>query len=354
MFYNVVTLRKKEVKPMKRLYIITGAKGHLASTIIQYLRSEDCLIRGLILPTEDGEDDQQLAYYKGDVTRPETLTALFSDIEHNEVIVIHAAGIISIADTVTPQLYNVNVEGTRNVVDQCTRHHIKRLVYVSSVHAIPETTEQATISEVDRFSKDMVTGAYAATKAEASQIVLEAAHNGLDAVIVHPSGIIGPYDNGSNHLVQLLGMYISGKLPAGVTGGYDFVDVRDVAKGCLEAVEKGEAGECYILSNRYFSVKELLEYARKTIGGKRKLCLPIGLAHAFAPFFEWVAKVSHTRPLYTKYALYTISSNGHFSHDKATADLGYHPRDMRYTVCDTISWLRGQNVPLEPETLKAV
>ena len=142
-------------------------------------------------------------------------------------------------------------------------------------------------------------------------------------------------------------MCISGKLPAGVTGGYDFVDVRDVAKGCLEAAEHGKKGSCYILSNRYFTVKELLEYVRKTTGGRKKVCLPIGLARAFVPVFEGIAKVTHTRPLYTKYALYTISSNGHFTHDKATAELGYHPRDMQATIADTISYLQGQRVPLE-------
>lgn len=332
---------------MKRLYIITGAKGHLASTIIQYLRNEDCHIRGLILPTENGEDDRQLTYYRGDVSRPETLEGIFSDAECNEVIVIHAAGIISIENKGSPRLYEVNVNGTRNIIDQCLRHRVKRMVYISSVHAIPEAPGKATISETTSFSKELVNGAYAETKAEATQAVMEAARKGLDAVIIHPSGIIGPYDNGHNHIVQLIQMCLSHKLPAGVTGGYDFVDVRDVAKGCLQAAKKGKSGNCYILSNRYFTIKELLGYVEKIAGGKEKICLPMGLARAFVPVFEWIAKESHTRPLYTQYALDTISSNEHFSHDKATSELGYHPRDMMFTIRDTIRWLKGQEVPLE-------
>ena len=332
---------------MKRLYIITGAKGHLASTIIQYLRKEDCLIRGLILPTEQGEDDRQITYYRGDITKPESLDAIFSDLECNEVYVIHAAGLISIGSEVTTQLRQVNVEGTKNIIDQCLRHPVKRLVYVSSVHAIPESEGEATISEVGRFSQELVNGAYAATKAEATQAVLDAVQKGLDAVVVHPSGILGPYDGGHNHLVQLIKMCISGKLPAGVTGGYDFVDVRDVAKGCLLAAERGKAGECYILSNRYFTVRELLDCVRNVAGGGRKPCLPIGLARAFVPVFSWIAKATHTRPLYTRYALDTISSDEHFTHDKATAQLGYHPRDLQVTVRDTIAWLRGEPVSLE-------
>lgn len=332
---------------MKRLYIITGAKGHLAGTIIRYLRKTDCHIRGMILPTENGEDDRQIAYYRGDVTKPETLDAIFAGTECNEVIVIHTAGIISIADQVTPQLYAVNVEGTKNVIRQCVRHHVKRLVYVSSVHAIPGTDGNKIVSETEAFSAEKVAGAYAKTKAEATRAVLEAAGKGLDAVVVHPSGIIGPYDNGNNHMIQMINMYLKGKLPAGVIGGYDFTDVRDVAKGCLQAVEKGCAGNCYILSNRYITIREILDDIRQTAGGRGKICLPMGLARIAAPFFEWQAKVTHTRPLYTRYALDTLSENAQFSHNKATAELGYVPRDLGETVRDTVLWLKGADVPLE-------
>lgn len=331
---------------MKRTYIITGAKGHLASTIIRYLRGRNCHIRGIILPTEEGEDDSQVTYYKADVSKLDSLTPAFSDLECNEVVVIHTAGIISIEDEVTPRLYEVNVQGTRNIVAQCQRIHVKRLVYVSSVHAIPEKSDEP-ISEVDSFSKEKVIGGYAETKAEATQFVLDAVREGLDAVVVHPSGIIGPYDKGGNHLVQMIGMYVSGKLPAGVIGGYDFVDVRDVAKGCIEAVDRGHKGSCYILSNSYYSIKEILEFARKAVNGKKKLFLPLGLARAFAPFFEWIAHISHTRPLYTKYALHVLGSRTHFSHERATRELGYRPRDMRKTIVDTIHFLKGQKVPLE-------
>ncbi len=331
---------------MKRLYIITGANGHLASTIIRYLRNTDCHIRGLILPSEHGMDDRQVTYYHGDVSKPESLQEIFSYAECNEVVVIHAAGIISISDQENPLMNKVNVEGTRNIVAQCIRHHVKRLVYVSSVHAIPQS-KAATVTETDSFSKDAVVGAYARSKAEATQAVIEAARQGLDAVIVHPSGIIGPYDPGKNHIVQMIQMYISGRLPAGISGGYDFVDVRDVAKGCIAAVDKGQSGECYILSNRYFTVHELLSYARDAIGGRKKLCIPISFARLFAPFLQWIARMTHTRPLYTRYALYTLSEQTHFSHDKATATLGYRPRDMRETIEDTISSLLGQKVELE-------
>lgn len=329
---------------MKRLYIITGASGHLAGTIIRYLKGTDCEIRGLILPIEHREDDEVTSFFKGDVTDIASLQEIFTNLRGYEVVVIHAAGIISIESEVSPFLYNVNVLGTKNIIELCLLHHVHKMIYVSSVHAIPEKENMAVIKEVATFSPEKVIGAYAKTKAEASQAVLDAVKQGLNAIIIHPSGIVGPYDTGNNHVVQLTKDYISGKLPAGVIGGYDFVDVRDVAKGCIAAIDKGEVGECYILSNRYCTVKELLEFMRFASNGPKKICVPLWLAKMMVPIFEWIAKTTKKRPLFTKYSLHTIGSNGYFSHDKATKVLGYHPRDMESTIIDTIYWLEGKKL----------
>lgn len=325
---------------MQPLYLITGAGGHLGGTLLRVLSGMDCRIRALILPSEAGQDTEQITYYRGDVTKLDSLNGFFSDLEGQEAIVIHAAGLISIASQVDHKLYDVNVQGTRNVLRQAMLHQVKRLVYVSSVHAIPEPDAFSTIEEVSSFHPNLVRGAYAKTKAAATQTVLNAGRQGLDVVVVHPSGIVGPYDPGRNHMVQLVQTYLAGKLPAGVTGGYDFVDVRDVAAGCLAAAERGVSGTCYILSNRYCTIRELLDLLRHTAGGRWRPCLPLPLAKAAAPVFELAAALSHTRPLFTQYSLYTMGSNGRFTHDRATRELGYHPRDLKDTIADTIAWLR--------------
>lgn len=327
---------------MKNLFIITGAAGHLGSTIIRNLIKGDSEIRGLILPSETEEFPERVRYYRGDVTKIESLDGIFSDLDEYETYVIHNAGLISIGGDDYDRLYSVNVQGTKNIIDKCIESGVKRLLYVSSVHAIPELHGHV-ITEVSSFDSTHVKGNYAKTKAEATRAVLEASENGLlDAVVVHPSGIIGPYDKGKNHIVQLVKMYLSGKLPASVSGGYDFVDVRDVALGCLEAVEKGRNGECYILSNSYVTINSIIERLSRITGGKRKICLPIWLAKCFIPLFSLISKITHTRPLYTNYALSTIEGNGHFSHMKATTELGYKPREMDKTISDTVAWLVAQ------------
>lgn len=336
-------LRPINIYAMKKeMYIITGANGHLASTIIRQLSSRDCLVRGLILPSEDNVDKGNVSYFKGDITVRESMSSIFSGSESFSVTVIHAAGIVSIADEMTPQLYNVNFNGTLNVISCCFEHEVRRLVYVSSVHALDEGDGLSVITEATSFAAGLVDGAYAKTKAIASQAVLEAVNNGLDAVIVHPSGIVGPYDDGRNHIVQFVKQYMEGRIPGGVRGGYDFVDVRDVARGCLLAAERGCSGECYILSNRYVTVRDIIRYVSRATGRREVHCYPMWLAKSMAPLFELAARIAHRRPLFTRYALRTLVSNGRFTHDKATMQLGYSPMDPKDSFHDTVMYLKGE------------
>ena len=324
---------------MKKLFIVTGAGGHLGGTIIRQLEGGQNEVRGLLFRDEKKTDGENTHYYRGDVRDAESLRPLFEGCGDKETIVIHTAGLIDISNHVSPELYDVNVNGTKNILTLCREYQVKRLVYVSSVHAIPEKDKTSVLTEVTHFSPKEVVGGYAKTKAEATQLVLDAAKGGLDAVVVHPSGILGPYDASGNHLVQMVRDYLYGKLPACVSGGYDFVDVRDVAKGCLLAAEKGKSGQCYILSNRHYELRDVLSMIRSLNGGRRIPVLPVWMAKSAVPFFQLHAKRKHERPLFTRYSLYTLKSNDRFSHDKATAELGYRPRDLRQTLRDTIFWI---------------
>lgn len=327
---------------MATRYIVTGGAGHLGSTILRLLRRTGDPVRALILPGETPEvQGEHITYCPGDVRDPDSLAPLF-DQAGPDTLVIHAAGIIDISGQLSPALRAVNVEGTRHILELCRAYGVARLVHVSSVHAIPELPRGQTIREVEAFHPDQVVGGYAKAKAEATQAVLDAAGAGLDAVVVHPSGILGPYDDGNNHLVHMIKTFLAGKLPGAVNGGYDFVDVRDVAKGCLLAAQRGQGGRCYILSGRFAEVKELLALAGRHIGRRVPPLLPRPLARAAAPLLEAVALRKQERPLYTKYSLYTLTSNANFSHERATRELGYRPRNLEHTVRDMVDYLQGR------------
>lgn len=326
---------------MKKLFIITGANGHLGGTIVRMLNGRPVQVRGLVFGDKKKQDTGSIHYYSGDVREPETLGPLFEGCEDMETIVIHTAGIIDISNHVSPELYDVNVNGTKNILALCREYPVKRLVYVSSVHAIPEQKRGNVTGEIRDFSPDAVVGGYAKTKAEATREVLRAAQEGLDAVVVHPSGILGPYDRSGNHLVQMVAEYLHGTLPACVKGGYDFVDVRDVAEGCLLAAEKGRKGECYILSDRYCEIREVLEIAGNVSGKKKLPVLPLWMAKMAAPFIQLHARRKKRRPLYTAYSLHVLGTGERFSHKKATEELGYHPRDLKVTIRDMVAEMQG-------------
>ncbi len=324
------------------LYLVTGAAGHLGSTVVRELCARGQRVRALVLL-----GDQAAAYlpseaeiYYGDVTDPEGLAGFFAAPEGERRIVIHAAGIVSIASRFDPKVQRVNVQGTKNVVDLCMQTGVDKLVHVSSVHAIPELPHGQTVTEISHFDPDKVVGLYAKTKAEATQYVLDAASRGLNASVVHPSGITGPYDRGRGHLTQLLVDYCNGSLSAGVHGGYDFVDVRDVASGIISCCEKGRSGECYILSNRYFEIGELFEIFSKVTGRRRiKTMLPMWFAKSTAGLSELYYRLKKQPPLYTAYSLYTLSSNALFSNQKARRELDYSTRPFDQTIADTLLWL---------------
>ena len=234
------------------------------------------------------------------------------------------------------------MEGTRHVVDQCVRSHVKRFVYISSVHAIPVLPKGQTMTEVTSFNPDSIVGFYGKTKAAASQIVMDAVHNnGLDACIIFPSGLCGPNDYAGGHITQLLLDSCNGKLPAGIQGGFDFADVRDVAGGIIACCDKGVTGESYILGNRYFTIREVLHDISQASGMREiRHMLPFFIAKLAVPFFTLYYKIKRQKPLFTRYSLYTLACNAKYSSEKARRELGYRTRPFRQTISDALNWLK--------------
>lgn len=327
---------------MREGYIITGIGGHLGNTIAGMLNKQGIEVRGFAMPNEKcGMLDRSVKIVRGDIRNGSSLEPLFKGWEEGyDITVIHAAGIITIASKYNQDVVDVNVGGTKNVIELCKKYSVRKLVYISSVHAIKECPKGEAISEADSFSAGEVKGLYAKTKAEATQLVLDAAKEGLNVSVVHPSGIIGPNDYGSGHMTQMVIDYVKGVITAAVRGGFDFVDVRDVAYGILKVAEIGKNGEGYILSNQYIPVKNLLNILHELTGRKKiKIVLPMWFVKAFEPLAILYFKARKLRPLFTSYMLDTLKSNSNFSHEKASRELGYNPRDLRITLADTVKFL---------------
>ena len=331
---------------MYQTYLITGATGFLGRAVLQLLLAHSCRILALVM------DKDPLAYtipenvtvFCGDLTDKDTLRSFFAAGGDN-FCVLHCAGLISIASKPDEAIYRVNVQGTQNIIDLCCEFGAEKLVYVSSVHAIPEKPAPETITEPNHFSPDDILGDYGKSKAMATALVLKAAQSGLNASVVLPSGILGPGDLARGNMTRMLLAFCRGRLPLGVKGGYDFVDVRDVAVGVLACAERGKAGECYILSGHYTTIQDMFSLTASQLGRKAtKFCVSATLASCAAPVFEKIAQLRGERPFFTPYSIAVLRSNGHFSNAKAVGALGFHARPLRETLRSMILWFQEQNL----------
>lgn len=325
---------------MEEIYLITGATGFLGNAVAKELVRHGQKVVGLRLPGDKAHLLPEVEYQLGDITKPYTLDKFFASAEGKQAVVIHCAGMVTIASK-NSQVWNVNVDGTRNIVDLCEKHQIAKFIYVSSVHAIREGDTGQTIKEEKQFSASLVKGIYGKSKAEATAYVLKAAERGLNAMVVHPSGIIGAEDFSRGHMTEMILAYLKGYFPCAVEGGYDFVDVRDVADGIIKCIEKGKAGETYILSNEYVTVKRMFEILSKITGKSRPHgTISLKAVRFVAPLCEKAGEITGGTLLVTPYSVYTLGSNGNFSHEKAETELGYTVRPIEETLADVVMWLR--------------
>ena len=322
------------------MIVVTGATGHIGNvTVRELLARGQKNIRAVIPPFEDTSPltglDIDIA--TADIRDYDSLFSAFEGAEY----VYHLAGIVSIGSGKSRLLHEVNVKGTRNVVEACMNLNVRRLVYVSSIHAFVEPPAGTPITETKVFDPARVVGEYAKSKAAATIEVLKGIEQGLDAVIVHPTGVIGPYQYRLTHMGQLIVDFMNGRLFAYIDGAYDFVDVRDVAKGVILACEKGQRGENYILSGQRISVKEILDILAEETGMKApKMKIPFRLAKLLSPLAEMYYSLARQKPLFTAYSIYTLSSNSVTSHDKASRELGYMARPVWESIIDTVRWLK--------------
>ena len=318
---------------------VTGASGLLGGNLIRELLAKGERVRALIHQDMRAIAGLDVETVSADLNDPASLERAFTGVE----IVYHLASLITISMDSWDEVYRVNVLGTRNVVDVCLRCGVKQLVHVSSTHSRqPEPFDQV-LDEDRPLVTDPALPPYDRSKALGEIEVQKGIQRGLDAIIIIPSGILGPYDFRPSLLGESLQLMQRGGVPVLTTGGYNWVDARDVAIGAICAANTAKTGSRYILSGHWLSIYEVAIAAAKISGTRApRLVIPLRMAELALPIMERLATIRGSQPVYTHAMLSALKSNRYISHARASHDLGYSPRPFLETLTDTLTWFSQQ------------
>lgn len=314
---------------------ITGASGFLGNHVYEILIKNGANINKLVHNNLGKNTGTETRIIKGDILNKSSLLTLVEDVD----VVIHLAAALSLGEKKAASVHEINITGTKNIIEACKQKKIKKLIHVSSIKTLQHNSSTHIVDESTPLIQNS-SSAYDFSKAIAEKLILEASHEGLDAVILNPTAVIGPGDSQPSYLGKAMIHLYKNNLPLLIAGGYNFVDVRDVAWAVFQSVTHGRKGERYILSGQWISLLELAtKIARFSDKKTAPLIVPLSLARIGLPFAALAAKLTGNEPLYTSESLNNIrSSNKNISNLKARNELGFTCTPIEKTLADTFEW----------------
>jgi len=322
--------------------LVTGGTGLVGSTIARMLIGQGYSVK--ILRRENSNlynvRSLDVEHCIGDVRDTASLPKAIKGCD----TVFHTAAIVSFWRPLRDIQYDVNVIGTRNIVDACLKAGIRRLVHTSSIAALghPEPGQLAT--ESTAFNGKSLKRGYKSSKFLAEQEIFNGIEKGLDAVIVNPSVIIGPGDihfNGGN----LIRSIRKGLVPFYLKGGMNVVYVDDVANGEIFAWKKGRKGERYILCGENLTHREIFALTAEIVGGKApRMRCPVPFVKFAARAFEFVSFLTRKQPMISQEMVEGAGIENWYSSEKAIKELGYSATPLRIAVEKTYRWYIENNL----------
>jgi dihydroflavonol-4-reductase len=310
--------------------LVTGGTGFIGSHLVRELARRGDELR--LLVREGREPRAGIDYERavGDVRDRDSVRRAMEGVSR----VFHVAGTTSLRRADRDRVFEVNVGGTRNVMEEALAAEVERVVLTSTVGALGPAEPGTTADEENAFTAAPLGIPYIDSKHEAEALAMRLAAQGLPVVIVNPAFVLGPDDpkGTSNGLVRRL---LLRQIPAFVDGALNVVDVRDVARGHLLADERGTAGERYILGGRNFTLQRLLADVARIAGvppPPLKLPGPVALS---------AVEVLERAPVPTPISADEIRSAMQwwaYRSDKARRELGFEARPHEETLEDTVLW----------------
>ncbi len=321
---------------MNRIAYVTGSNGFLGLNLCEALLERGWRVLALHRATSNTRYLKCLAVepVEGDINDRASLARTLPNAVD---AVFHVAGSTNLWSKRNAEQDRINVEGTRNVVAAALAAGAKRFVHTSSISAWG--MRSGTIDETDEQLGHVSPVNYQRSKHLAEKEVLAGITRGLQAVIVCPAAIIGPYDTAT--YARLFRMVHADKLPGVPPGSLSFCDVREVAKAHIAAAERGRVGERYLLGGEDASYMDLVRIICEIAGRQApSRATPAWLLKTIGSLAESVASLSGKEPTMTRDAATMVTRKLFCNCEKAQRELGFRPVPLRKMAEDCYTWMK--------------
>ena len=317
--------------------LVTGATGFIGSAVARQLAENKTNIRCLVRDTSNMKnlDGLCIEIAHGDIRDIDSLRRALKGCDR----VFHLAAVYASWLPDPGLMYQVNEEGTRNVMTACRDAGIQKIVYCSSVAALGAHGKTPADESV-RFNLNSTGDHYYISKYRAEQVALEFARTGLPVVIVNPSNPIGPRDIAPTPTGALIINLLKGKFPGYVDGGINLIDVTDCALAIVAAMEKGQAGQKYVLGNQNVSIKEYFDLIVKAAGRGRSpsLRFPAWMAVLSGFGYQMLARMNGKPPVTSASWARVGSHYSWWDSTKAKRNLNLGQRPLDESVAEAVKW----------------
>lgn len=318
--------------------LVTGANGFLASNVVRELNRRGYSVRAMVRSTADLRSLPGTDYelYYGNITNTIHTLEASKDCD----VVIHIAADTSQYYTNVESYRQVNVEGTLNMLEASVKNNVKRFIFVSTANTFGHGTKSNPGNERMPAKYPFTSSGYALSKMEAQKLVLDYADSRkLDAVVVNPTFMIGPFDSKPSS-GKIITMVYNRKYVPVPPGGKNFIHVADVAAGICNAIEKGKSGSCYLLANENLSYSEFYAKLAKVAGKSfSQIKLPSPILYAIALMAKLAAKFGLKSDLNPVNARILCVEN-YYSSAKAVSELMLPQTSVDNAIAEALEWFR--------------
>jgi dihydroflavonol-4-reductase len=316
--------------------LVTGGSGFIGQHLVATLVASGRQTRVLDL-RPPGRAVTNAQYVKGSVLDRELVHQALDGVDE----VYHLAGLPGMWVARKDDFHAVNCRGTEVVISAARERGVTRFLHCSTESILFRSSPKGGDVEDTLLTADDMPGPYTRSKLLAERLAMEAAASGFPVVIGSPTMPIGPHDHNLTPPTAMLRHFLGKRFQFYLDFVLNLVDVRDVAAGLILAMERGKAGNRYILGGESIPLKKLLEYVA-AISGRNSLRIPVPgrLAEVTAAILEFMADhVTRTPPSATAEAVRIALRSTALSTERAQRELGYAPRPIESALRETIAYL---------------